>query len=414
MSVLLAVGALPLAGTPAAAAANTEIVLPAADRYQPRNAVLTGRGDTGLLSQPEGSAHLRWTDYATGVSRDLPQYDAPHGQVTLAQSDTAYELTPTKPHVVRFYDLDSGATKATVTVPDGLAYAGTAGETVIAYLGTAADVREVHLLKPTTDGGTTDLTVTGWPQGAQLLRGGERDTKSLLMRYRMPTDDPKVFMEQLALVDVGDGSVAKIFDSYKAGSTRAPFLSRDYVGWWYPGAGARLLRRDDLGGAEIQVPAQSTQGKVEFRVVGDHVVVEDWGTQAVLTMPVAGGEWRQLFPRMGGWIDEAPDGSVIVQAGTGPQDWGVQRLTQSPEGHVVAREIIDLPPVPAAIDGVSLANGTLAYTDETAPPTPRGRHVQHPHGDGRRQPTGGARASSRRLGQAVHLHLPLCPAVRSG
>ncbi|MEU9014731.1 VCBS repeat-containing protein [Streptomyces sp. NPDC048479] len=369
MSVLLAVGALPLAGTPAAAAPTSDIVLPAADRYQPRNAVLSGRGDTGLLSQPEGSAHLRWTDYATGVSRDLPQYDAPHGQVTLAQSDTAYELTPTKPYVVRFYDLDSGATKATVTVPEGLAYAGTAGETVIAYLGTASDVREVHLLKPTTGGGTTDLTVTGWPEGAQLLTTSERDAKSLLMRYRMPSDDPKVFMEQLALVDVGDGSVAKIFDSYKAGSARAPFLSHDYVGWWYPGAGARLLRRDDLGGAEIQVPAQPTQGKVEFRVVGDHVVVEDWGTHAVLTMPVAGGEWRQLFPRMGGWIDEAPDGSAIVQAGTGPKDWGVQRLTQSPEGQIVAREIIDLPPVPAAIDGVSLANGTLAYTDQTSPPT---------------------------------------------
>ncbi|MEW2086662.1 hypothetical protein [Streptomyces sp. NPDC005283] len=231
VSVLLAVGVVPLAGAPAVAAATSDIVLPAADRYQPRNAVLSGLADTGLFSQPEGSAHLRWTDYATGASRDLPQYDAPHAQVTLAQSDTAYELTPTKPYVVRFYDLDSGATKATVTVPEELAWAGTAGETVVAYLGTASAVREVHLLKPATGGGTTDLTVAGWPEGAQLLRVSERDAKSLLMRYRMPTDDPKVFMEQLALVDVGDGSVAKIFDSYKAGSARAPFLSHDYVGW---------------------------------------------------------------------------------------------------------------------------------------------------------------------------------------
>ncbi|MFF4350665.1 FG-GAP repeat domain-containing protein [Streptomyces sp. NPDC001530] len=361
-------GLLP-SGTAVAATGADEIVLPAAVRTSPRNPVFSGYGDTGLLSQPEGSAHLRWTDYATGESRDLPQYDGAPGPVRLAQSDTVYEMTTTKPYVVRFTDLPSGADRGQVTVPQELNWGGTAGGTVVAYLGSVAAVREVHLLKPAADGAVTDMTVTGWPEGAQLLAVDARDARSLLMRYRMSTDDPKVFLDQLVLVDVRDGSVAKVFAPYKAGSGRSPFLSHDYVGWWYPGAGARLVRRDDLDGPVTEVPAQGTEGKIEFTVVGDQVVVADADTRAVLTRPLGGGTWRELFPTMGGWIDPAPDGSAVVPAGSGPQDWGVQRLTESADGQLVAREIIDLPPVPAPIDGLSLANGTLNWTDQTAPPS---------------------------------------------
>ena len=369
----LAVGSPGVVGTASAAGAAGETVLPSAIRTNPRNAVLEGYGDTGLLSQPEGTAHQQWTDYATGQSRDVTElapWDGIQGPLGLAQSDTAYELTTSSsPYVVRFHDLGTGADRGTVTVPTGLRWGGPAGVTVVAYEGTGTNVRAVHLLRPTADGGTSDASVTGFPEGAKILTVTARDARSLLLRYRMPTDDPKVFLDQLALVDVRDGTLTKIFDPYPATSARTPFLSHDYVGWWYPGAGARLVRRDDPAGPVTQVPGAPTVGKVSLSVLGDQVVAVDNETRELLTMPLTGGTWRQLFPAMDGFLREAPDGSLIVEAGSGPQDWGVQRLTESPEGEVVAREIIDLPPVPAPVDGLTLAGGTLTYTDQTASPS---------------------------------------------
>jgi hypothetical protein len=362
-------------GTAVAAGGTDEIVLPAADRSAPRQAVVRGYGDTGLVSQPEGAAHVRWTDFTTGESRDLtefPEWDGNQGPNGLAQSDTAYDLSTDADgrRVVEFRAIGSGEVRGRVTVPGTLSYAGVAGEAVVAYLGSASNVREVHLLKPTADGGTTDIKLSGWPDGARLLAVHARDARSLLMRYRMPTDDPTVFLDQFVLVDVRDGSWSTVMNPFKAGPGRSPILSRDYVGWWYPGVGARLVRRDDLGGPVTVVPGQGTEGKVEFTVVGDDVVVVDVDTRALLTRPLTDdGAWRELFPRMDGFLRSAPDGSAVVQAGSGPADWGLQRLTDGPDGQLVATELIDLPPVPAPVDGVSLAGSTLTWTDQTASPS---------------------------------------------
>ncbi|MGW5272903.1 FG-GAP repeat domain-containing protein [Streptomyces sp. NPDC004044] len=374
-AVALAAGALAAvpAGT-ALAVGGDEIVLPAADRTFPRNPVFLGFGDTGVLSNPEGSAGLLWTDYATGQTRDVTEFAGTQQPYGLAQSDTAVirSTDAEGDRVVRFRAMGSGADRGTVTIPTGLTWAGTAGEgVVVAYRGNSANVREVHLLKPAPEGGTSDTMLTGWPADGQLLAVSERDDRSLLMRYRVPTEDPKVFLDQLVLVDVRDGSWAKLFSPYKAGSARLPFLSEDYVGWWYPGSGAQLLRRDALDGPVTAVPGQGTEGKQEFTVIGDDVVVSayDGKTFAVLTRPLTDvGEWRTLLPQAESWIDESQDGSAIVTGGPDKADWGVHRLFEAPDGQLVAKELMDLPPVPAPVDGLSLTNGTLTWTDQTAPP----------------------------------------------
>ncbi|MFE2094904.1 FG-GAP repeat domain-containing protein [Streptomyces sp. NPDC059460] len=374
-AVALAAGALAAlpAGT-ALAVGEDEVVLPAADRTGPRNPGFVGFGDTGVLSSPEGAVGLRWTDYATGKTREMTEFAGTERPNGLAQSDTTYTLSADAEgrRVVQFRAIGSGAGKGTVTVPSGLTYAGTAGEgVVVAYLGSSANVREVHLLKVAAEGGTSDTMLTGWPADAKLIAVSERDDRSLLMRYRMPTDDPSVFLDQLVLVDVRDGSWAKVFSPYKAGSARLPFLSEDYVGWWYPGSGARLLRRDALDGPVTAVPGQGTEGKTEFTVIGDNVAVATYGdeTRAVLTRPLAdAGEWRTLLPGMDGWIWQSADGSAIVAGGPDKADWGVHRLSEAPDGQIVAKELMDLPPVPAPVDGLSLAGGTLAWTDQTSSP----------------------------------------------
>ncbi|MHB9860896.1 FG-GAP repeat domain-containing protein [Streptomyces sp. YIM S03343] len=375
LAVALAAGALAAvpAGT-ARAVGGDEIVLPAADRTATRNPVFAGFGETGVLSSPEGTTGLRWTDYATGRTRELTEFAGTQQPNGLAQSDTTYTLSTDAEgrRVVRFRALGTGADTSSVTVPAGLTYAGTAGEgVVVAYRGSASSVREVHLLKPAADGATGDTLLTGWPADAKLLAVSERDDRSLLMRYRVPTENPTVFRDQLVLVDVRDSSWTEVFASYDARAARIPVLTEDYVGWWYPGLGARLLRRDALDGPVTVVPGTGTEGKTDFTVVGDHAVLATYGgeTRAVLTRPLTdAGEWRTLIPQMDGWIWQSADGSAVVTGGPDKADWGVHRLSEGPDGQIVTDELMDLPPVPAPVDGLALANGTLAWTDQTSTP----------------------------------------------
>ncbi|MET9451099.1 FG-GAP repeat domain-containing protein [Streptomyces cinerochromogenes] len=375
VGLLLATGTLAaVPAQPARAVGEAEVVLPAADRTAARNAGFAGFGDTGVLTYPEGAAGLRWTDYATGRTRDVTEFAGTEQPNGLAQSDTTFTLSTDAQgrRVVWFRAIGSGADRGTVTVPAGLAYAGTAGEgVVVAYRGTSANVREIHLLRPAAGGGSADTVLAGWPAEAKLLAVEKRDDRSLLMRYRVPTEDPRVFLDQLVLVDVRDGSWAKVLDPYRAGSPRSPFLSEDYVGWWYPGSGARLLRRDALDGPVTSVPGPGTEGKAEFTVIGDDAVLTTYGdeSRAVLTRPLTDvGEWRTLLPRMDGWIWQSADGSAVVAGGADAAHWGVHRLTEAPDGRVVADKLLDLPPVPAPVDGLSLANGMLTWTDQTSSP----------------------------------------------
>ncbi|MEV6113375.1 VCBS repeat-containing protein [Streptomyces sp. NPDC052109] len=370
--LVLAAGAPGAAGTFAAVGGAGETVLPAGVRAVPRFAGLEGYGDTGLLSQPEGIDHQQWTDYATGRTRDLSAFahwDGMRGTLGLAQSDTAYEVSLSgSPYVYRFRDVTTGADRGSVTVPTGLQPAGTAGTTVVAYesRGTSTDEGAVHLLRPTADGGTADTVVTGFPQGASILAATERDARSLLLRYRITTDDPHVFRYQLALVDVRDGSLTKVFEPYRTGDGWVPVLTHDYVGLWLPSMGARLVRRDDPQGPVVEIPATVTAHKMGLTVLGDRLVAVDDKTYALLTMPLTGDGWQQLLPRTDGPLKQAPDGSVVVAAGSGPQDWGVQRVTESSDGQVAAREVLGLPPLPARVGALTLAGGTLTYTDQSA------------------------------------------------
>jgi hypothetical protein len=382
VTVVLAAGAAGAVPARAALAVGAEqvvgageVVLPAADRRATRNPVFIGFGDTGVLSSPEGSSGWLWTDYATRQTRQVTEFAGTQQPNGLAQSDTTYTLSTDAEgrRVVRFRAMGSAEDRGSVTVPTGLTSAGMAGAgVVVAYLGSSTNVRELHLLKQASGGGTEDTKVTGWPADAKLLAVSERDDRSLLLRYRVPTEDPVVFLYQLVLVDVHDGSWTKVFAPYRSTSGRVPVLSEDYVGWWYPGAGARLLRRDALDGPVITVPFQGTDGKTDFTVVGDDVVVATYGgeTRAVLTRPLTdAGEWRTLLPQMDGWVEASADGSAVVVGGPDKAHWGMHRIFEAPDGQIVTDHLMDLPPVPAPVDGLSLSGGALAWTDQTAPPS---------------------------------------------
>jgi hypothetical protein len=89
----------------------------------------------------------------------------------------------------------------------------------------------------------------------------------------------------------------------------------------------------------------------------------------VLTRPLTdAGEWRTLLPEMDGWVHASADGSAIVVGGPDMAYWGKHRIFEGPDGPIVTDELMDLPPVPAPVDGLSLVGDALAWTDQTAPP----------------------------------------------
>ncbi|MFC8518636.1 FG-GAP repeat domain-containing protein [Streptomyces sp. NPDC057257] len=371
--LVLAVGAPGVVGSAGAApavGAPGETVLPAGVRTVPRDAGLEGYGDTGLLSQPEGVEHQQWTDYATGQSRDLTDFsrwDGIQGHLGLAQSDTAYEVLGRTPDTIRFRDIATGADRGTVTVPDNLYSLGVAGVAVVAYEGEGPqDMTALHVLRPAAGGGTSDTVVSGFPAGVRIQGPVVRDARSLVLHYLVPTDDPGIFLAQLAVVDLRAATVTPVFAPYKPNLSWKPLLTHDYVGWWLPNLGARLVRRDDPQGPAVDVPVSTTAGKIALTVVGDHLVSVEDHTRALLTKPLTGGDWRQLLPQAEISLTQAPDGSAVVTGGSGPEDWGVQRVTQASGGDLTVTKILDLPPVPAPVDGLALAAGMLTYTDRTS------------------------------------------------
>ncbi|MFD5780354.1 hypothetical protein [Streptomyces sp. NPDC126933] len=371
--LLAAVSALAFGGSllggavPARAAAGGEVVVPAAVRNWPRSEGSVSPGASGYLSWPEGSDHYLWTSYATGETQDAAAFVTAADYVLFAQSDTvAVRQDLTAPFDVRFLSYPSGADRGMVTIPKGYGWWGTAGESVVAYTPGPSGERVVHLFKPVTGGGTENVTVTGFPQNAQWSSSGPKDADSLMMRYRVPTDDPKKFLYQWGLVDSRSGTFTNILGSFPTSSGSLAVMSDKYVGVWYPGASARLLLRDDLEAPPVIVPAEVTKGMTTFNLVGDNIVAGYADTEGLYTLPLSGGTKRQLLPRTNGFVNQAPDGSLLAVGGGGPEDWDSWRFSAAGTSGVSGKKLRHLPPLAAPVDGIALSGGQLTYLDQTS------------------------------------------------
>ncbi|MFJ2090731.1 FG-GAP repeat domain-containing protein [Streptomyces sp. NPDC087901] len=367
MSALAFGGSLLGGGVPAQAASGGEVVVPAAVRNWPRNAGSVSPGTSGYLSWPEGSDHYLWTSYATGETQDAAAFITAADMVFFAQSDTvAVRQSSTTPFDIRFRAYPSGADRGTVTIPKGYSWAGTAGEAAVAYTPGASGERVVHLFKPVAGGGSENVTVTGFPQNSQWNANGPRDADSLMMRYRVPTDDPKKFLYQWGLVDARSGTFSEILSPLSAPWGRKAVMSDKYVGEWSSGTGAQLLLRADLGAPPVIVPPEVTKGMTEFGLVGDNIVAGYADTEGLYTFPLSGGTKRQLLPRTSGFVYAAPDGSMLAVGGSGPQDWDSWRLSATGAGGVISDKLQHLPSLAAPVDGIALSGGNLTYLDQTS------------------------------------------------
>ncbi|MGW1975645.1 FG-GAP repeat domain-containing protein [Streptomyces sp. NPDC001889] len=357
---------LPAQPQPQARAAG-ETVLPAATRTTPRELRVSGLGQTGFASKPEGSAHYRWTEYATGRSWDLSWLR--NHQPRPGASDTFHEYRLGTYH---FSGPDGGG-RGSVTVPRELRTLKVAGTTVIAAGMDGTRTGSLHLLKPGPGGSTLQRQISGFPGSPSPVTVAVRDARTALITHRVLDGETGPGAHQATLVDLESGRMTPFLEPVQGRDSRRYLLSDQYIGWRAESGEIRLQRRDDPNAPEIALTADSLAGTSGHILVGDHVVAREAGELgALVALPLDGGPRRQLLEKshgstLGGGPGGAADGSGVHAGGTGADDWAVHRVTQEADGTLAVTRLAGLPPIEAAVTGLAFSRSTLSWTDRTAP-----------------------------------------------
>ncbi|MEO3976602.1 VCBS repeat-containing protein [Streptomyces sp. CAU 1734] len=357
----------PRTPAPAQPRAAAETVLPGTMRPAPREARIGGHGQSGFVSRPEGSTVHRWTEYATGESRDLPWLTGQYAPRPSA-ADTLYQVSNGK----YLFTGPDGADQGSVTVPRELRVHRVAGTTVIAVEMDAASSRAIWLLKPGPDGTTVRQEVGGFPGARSVVTFTTRDARTALITYR-PADTTAAGVYQAALIDLDSARMTPVFEPYSVRDFGRYLLSDDYVGRRAATGEMHLQSRRNPDAPAITLTAESLAGTFEHVLVGDHVVARETGALgALVALPLDGGPRERLLPKShglssGGGAAMGADGSGVWAGGTGAEDWALHRVTRGAGGALAVTRLAEVPRIEAAVTGLALSRSTLTWTDRTAP-----------------------------------------------
>ncbi|MFE0426096.1 FG-GAP-like repeat-containing protein [Streptomyces sp. NPDC058953] len=388
-AVTVALGAgLVTAVAPAAATAapqqtggsSAEAVLPPQPRYLPREVVLGEAGPTGYLARQEGHGKGRkWIDYATGAVRDVPEdQDRRRGHSGLRDDET---LAPDGTVTVTVTDLATGR-HTVYQVPQGALYSGahTADSIVVHRVDSTGTAVSMSILRRAADGTTEERPVTGLPavneadvdsyeaeQTAYAAVVGVRESGTIVnyaLDYRtarLTKLPPNTFG---GLYRLGQHHVITSFDPWQRLVTT--FDLRD------PNAVPVTTKLPEPVGAE--------RPNGGIAVVGDTIVLSrqlDSYARAhvpgarLYAIPIGSttGTGRELIRYAAEHLIPAPDGSVLVAAGTSAKDWAIRRITAGPDstdgtggtGAVGLTTVHAVPQVNTPIQGLALGGGRLSY-----------------------------------------------------
>ncbi|MFI1466744.1 FG-GAP-like repeat-containing protein [Streptomyces wuyuanensis] len=362
----------PLAGGAVAA----EVPLPPhsvfqSDRYVPRGGSFEFAGEHGLLRREEGTSGLLWTDFAAG--RTVPVGDLSSGSgvpgALGAGSDT---MAVVQGGTVELRNLATGGSR-TLTLPPAHTYLGTYGETVLTHAegGSGGLVGALHLSRLADDG-----TVVTRPAAVGVGSVFHRevlaaDARTVVLRYRDTAAEPD--RDRFGLLSVGTGQFVPGPAIPDAGEISVA-LGQDRIAWYTPGQPIRFVSRATPAAAPSTVALPAGEGTVSLGLVGEWIVVarsaahptdmaHTSGMPLIAVRPGA-GEPVKLLPHADGELLQVPGGDLLVTGGTDSAHWAVRRLTAPAGGGAPAfAEVTSVQPVPAKVERLSLANGTLA-TDE--------------------------------------------------
>ncbi|MFI7408052.1 FG-GAP repeat domain-containing protein [Streptomyces sp. NPDC049627] len=364
-SAALAAGLSPLLPAASAAEVPQETVVPATLRSSHTQAVLRGTsthtghdgaGVQGVFHTLEGTGGLLWTRYADGRSVRVPT--AGTAPMTTGTDVLAYPYSDGR---VDFWDATDGTTRS-LRIPEGLSRLTSYDNLTVAYRNVAAEdgttTRVVHLLTPSPDGATGDLTVTGGPAGIKLglIAGGDAT-----MVYFLASVDGQV---GLAAVDRASGEVRGWSGPLPVGYRHVDVGGGHAVVSAYDKATVLVFPRD-LSAAPAELALKGFSDGVN--ATHDLAVVGDWlvnGTGVVTAQPIAGGEPVTLLRSSEYGIAAGPGGTAVKIGRTGTDDWGVQRITPGADGGPPVVTLVKaLPKPPRPIQGLSLEQGRLVVLD---------------------------------------------------
>ncbi|MFF4512152.1 FlgD immunoglobulin-like domain containing protein [Streptomyces mirabilis] len=307
----------------------------------------TWAGSSGFRYRlPESSGTLQWADYP-GVTP--PAHAGPDDLSTGTDVITSVSgATVTQQH------RSTGAT-ATVTVPSGQTYRAASGWSVLTQDAAGAP----HVLRAAADGTTTDLPVTGLPDGAQptgtFVTGGSVRRLAVVYTRDGSTD--------VGLVDLADGT----FRTYLTGvgnSPRIVFNDRWLVN------GTKAIRVDSAPGTAPSTITASFLGEAQA-VVGDQLLTGNamflpgGATPELTAVSLTDNTARTLLANSKGSFLATPDGGALATAGPSSVDWHVYRVTPAEDGSATTEKALDLPAWQAAPDGMTLAGGELLMYGNT-------------------------------------------------
>ncbi|MET9886576.1 hypothetical protein ABZZ20_26250 [Streptomyces sp. NPDC006430] len=389
--------ALPEAVAAPAAGAPAELVLPAAPRGLPARDQLFVAGDTGLLHAREGSDQLLWTRYDTGATTDTglrlpapvdgglvdgepsPGYRGTPDHRYGTSSDTAAihtAATAQAPAKVDLYDLATGRPVAlgSIAIPAGQSYYGTYGRTVVTFEGSASSVTGWFLNR--LDGGSTVRTKVALPTDAVLATSvHDGDQNSLILRHRLNN------LSHSVLVDVVTGQTTALPDEAESDAAHAFRLAK-----------GRVLRTRDQSTVDVLDRAQPqtvlssgsayfNPAEGELRLLGDWLVSTDSGRGTTgdnrgrpLSFAGTGsssGIFEYLLELADTQLLPAPDGSLLAVGSPKSPAYGsqpetaVHRLTVDGTAKPLAGRLVEVPPAPATVFGLSIGGGVLTAASDT-------------------------------------------------
>ncbi|MGW1712151.1 FG-GAP-like repeat-containing protein [Streptomyces sp. NPDC002156] len=399
LSLGLPLSALPASAAPSAVAAAGELVLPAAPRAVPRATQILNAGASGFLWAQEGDDRLLWTSYATGATTALEQrlpapiaYDIDTGFFQEYASfhpgwygdgsDTVALYSEEDGQVTLLQGDGTSGGRAVVPVPEGHAYEGTFGSTVLTSTsGVNGNPNAYQLWRVQDGGGVTETLVTGLPDGAYDIEVEDGDARSVVLHYR--TGDSSENWGHWGIVDLATGELGALpdrVDSSDEGWEVTGFrLGTDSVVRLRSGRSkADVYDRDDLSAPTRTLDTGFLSYDATYGVVGDTVLAVQrvapgdnlYRGQPLWAMTSDDADTTKVMDPAANQLVHAPDGSVLVAGaesyvGQGDLDWGVYRISPGADGSVTRTRLTAVEPFPAQIHGLSLGSGILSRADNS-------------------------------------------------
>jgi hypothetical protein len=358
------------AGTAAAAASaqEPETVVPAGARWLPhQESVYTATSDGFLIGDLSGNdAWVSPDGSRVPMGYPVPPYG--YNQGLWGRSN------PYSPQQILLEDIRTRVVDK-VVVPAGQTWTGgfTRGAILTAQPGDAAS--SLHLVHAGDGGAVTDTAVDGAPAGAGF--SGLLAQAGRLAVVQLTVDGAK----HTYLVDYEAATAREIFAGLPAADIgQAVIGGTRVVG--YPAARAATaysVRLDDPAGTVEQTPYPSAVARDDWAPTpvpaGDRILFvrpQPSGSAGLplLSVPVGGGDAQTLLARTDGSYTVAPDGSVLIVGGGGPEDWAVRRVTAAPGADPVVTAVVPVPADTATVYGLTYSGGRLVYSSDSVYTSP--------------------------------------------